>query len=109
MEVRTRQDMHLDRRRNTVDLYSMLISRYRVKSLAGPLNQRARAVKTVYKDCDERQNDAHRYGHRRLSKSDLSGLKHESNTELRIHSGTCNALCKQYAKCRSLRNGPCVR
>lgn len=95
---------------DTVILYSMVIVyRYRVKSFSGLLNRQARAVNFVWNYCNDRQKDALRFGRRWLTGFDLNKVTTGSSKELRIHSGTVNAVCEQYAKSRAQKRRPFLR
>jgi putative transposase len=85
------------------------VYRYRVKSMTGLLNKRARAVDFVWNYCNERQKDALRFGRRWHTGFDLNKLTAGSGKELGLHSGTVNAICEQYAKSRSQKNRPYLR
>ncbi|SFV15245.1 RNA-guided endonuclease InsQ/TnpB family protein [Pseudoduganella namucuonensis] len=86
-----------------------LVYRYRVKSLAGLLNQQARAVNFVWNYCNERQKDALRFNRRWHSGFDLIKLTTGCSKELGLHSGTVNDVCQQYAKSRSQSRRPYLR
>lgn len=87
----------------------ILVYRYRVKSLTGLLNKQARAVSFVWNYCNDRQKDALRFGRRWHTGFDLTKLTAGSCLELRLHSGTVNAVCLQYVKSRSQHNRPYLR
>jgi len=78
-----------------------LVYRYRVKSLTGLLNQQARAVNFVWNYCNDRQKDALRFSRPWHSGFDLIKLTTGCSKELKLHSGTVNDVCQQYAKSRS--------
>lgn len=87
----------------------ILVYRYRVKSLNGLLNKQSRAVNFVWNFCNDRQKDALRFGRRWHTGFDLNKLTSGSSKELGLHSGTVNAVCKQYAKSRSQKKRPYLR
>ncbi|SFU44217.1 RNA-guided endonuclease InsQ/TnpB family protein [Pseudoduganella namucuonensis] len=86
-----------------------LVYRYRVKSLTGLLNKKARAVNFVWNYCNERQKDALRFNRRWHSGFDLIKLTTGCSKELGLHSGTVNDVCQQYAKSRSQSRRPYLR
>jgi hypothetical protein len=86
-----------------------MIYRYRVKSLSGLLNEQTRTVNFVWNYCNDRQKDALRFGRAWLTGFDLNVLATGSSKELRLHSGTINAVCEQYAKSRAQRKRPFLR
>ena len=86
-----------------------LVYRYRVKSLAGLLNQQARAVNFVWNYCNDRQKDALRFSRPWHSGFDLIKLTTGCSKELKLHSGTVNDVCQQYAKSRSQSHRPYLR
>jgi len=86
-----------------------LVYRYRVKSLTGLLNQQARAVNFVWNYCNDRQKDALRFHRRWHSAFDLIKLTTGCSKELKLHSGTINDVCQQYAKSRSQSRRPYLR
>ncbi|MBV6320038.1 RNA-guided endonuclease InsQ/TnpB family protein [Duganella violaceipulchra] len=79
-----------------------LVYRYRVKSLTGLLNQQARMVNFVWNYCNDRQKDALRFNRRWHTGFDLIKLTTGCSKELKLHSGTVNDVCQQYAKSRTL-------
>jgi len=85
------------------------VYRYRVKSLNGLLSQQARAVNFVWNYCNDRQKDALRFGRKWLTGFDLNRLTSGAGKDLRLHSGTVNAVCEQYAKSRSQKRRPFLR
>lgn len=87
----------------------ILVYRYRVKSLNGLLNKRARAVNLVWNFCNDTQKHALRWGKRWPSGFDLNILTTGSSRELDLHSGTINATCEQYAKSRKQHRRPFLR
>ncbi|KQV90947.1 transposase [Massilia sp. Root351] len=86
-----------------------LVYRYRVKSLTGLLNQQARAVNFVWNYCNDRQKDALRFNRPWHSGFDLIRLTTGCSKELKLHSGTVNDVCQQYAKSRSQSRRPYLR
>ncbi|XYJ87152.1 Transposase [Cupriavidus necator] len=86
-----------------------LVYRYRVKSLNGLLNQQSRAVNYVWNFCNDTQKHALKWGKKWPTGFDLNVLTTGSSKELRIHSGTINAVCEQYAKSRSQHRRPYLR
>ena len=87
----------------------ILVYRYRVKSLNGLLNRQARACNFVWNYCNDRQKDALKWNRRWLTGFDLNKLTAGSSKELRLHSGTINAVCEQYAKSRAQKPRPYLR
>jgi putative transposase len=87
----------------------VLVYRYRVKSLTGLLDRQARAVNFVWNYCNDRQQDALKWGRRWLSGFDLNQLTAGSSKALDIHSGTINAVCEQYARSRAQKRRPMLR
>jgi IS605 OrfB family transposase len=87
----------------------IMVFRYRVKSLSGLLNEQARTVNFVWNYCNDRQKDALRFGRPWLTGFDLNVLTTGSSKELRLHSGTINAVCEQYAKSRAQKKRPFLR
>jgi putative transposase len=87
----------------------VLVYRYRVKSLNGLLSQQARAVNFVWNYCNDRQKDALRFGRKWLTGFDLNRLTSGAGKDLRLHSGTVNAVCEQYATSRSQKRRPFLR
>ena len=87
----------------------ILVYRYRVKSLAGLLNQQSRVCNFVWNFCNDRQKDALRFGRRWHTGFDLNKLTTGASRELGLHSGTVNAVCEQYAKSRSQKKRPYLR
>jgi len=85
------------------------VCRYRVKSLNGLLNQWASAVNFVWNYCNDRQKDALRFDRPWLTGFDLNRLTTGSSKELRLHSGSINAVCEQFAKSRAQRRRPFLR
>ncbi|NML60041.1 transposase [Massilia sp. RP-1-19] len=86
-----------------------LVYRYRVKSLTGLLNKQARTVNFVWNYCNDRQNDALRFGRRWHTGFDLVKLTTGCSKELGLHSGTVNDVCQQYARSRSGSRRPYLR
>ncbi|MGY2490952.1 RNA-guided endonuclease InsQ/TnpB family protein, partial [Cupriavidus sp. CP313] len=87
----------------------LLVYRYRVKSLNGLLNQQSRVVNYVWNFCNDTQKHALKWGKKWPTGFDLNVLTTGSSKELRIHSGTVNAVCEQYAKSRSQHRRPYLR
>jgi transposase len=87
----------------------ILVTRYRVKSLNGLLNQQSRACHFVWNYCNDRQKYALRFGRRWHTGFDLNKLTQGSSQERGLHSGTVNAVCEQYAKSRAQKNRPYLR
>jgi IS605 OrfB family transposase len=87
----------------------ILVYRYRVKSLAGLLNQQSRVCNFVWNFCNDRQKDALRFGRRWHTGFDLNKLTTGASRELGLHSGTVNAVCEQYAKSCSQKKRPYLR
>ncbi|SCU78866.1 transposase (fragment) [Cupriavidus necator] len=87
----------------------LLVYRYRVKSLNGLLNQQSRAVNYVWNFCNDTQKHALKWGKKWPTGFDMNVLTTGSSKELRIHSGTVNAVCEQYAKSRSQHRRPYLR
>jgi putative transposase len=87
----------------------LLVYRYRVKSLTGELNRQARAVNYVWNYCNDVQKHALQWNQQWPSGFDLNKLTTGSSKELRLHSGTINATCEQYAKSRSQKCRPYLR
>ncbi len=86
-----------------------LVYRYRVKSLAGLLNQQARTVNFVWNYCNDRQKDALRFGRRWHTGFDLIKLTTGCSKELGLHSGTINDICQRYASSRAISHRPYLR
>ncbi len=75
----------------TVGIHStLLVRRYRVKSLTGLLNCQSRACNFVWNYCNDWQKDALRFGRPWHSGFDLNKLTAGSSKELRLHSSTVN-------------------
>ncbi|MGY2486361.1 RNA-guided endonuclease InsQ/TnpB family protein [Cupriavidus sp. CP313] len=87
----------------------LLVYRHRVKSLNGLLNQQSRAVNYVWNFCNDTQKHALKWGKKWPTGFDLNVLTTGSSKELRIHSGTVNAVCEQYPKSRSQHRRPYLR
>ncbi|WP_316153446.1 transposase [Cupriavidus sp. BIC8F] len=87
----------------------LLVYRYRVKSLNGLLNQQSRAANYVWNFCNDTQKHALKWGKKWPTGFDLNVLTTGSSKELRIHSGTINAVCERYAKSRSQHRRPYLR
>src|ERR1700720_3594572 len=87
----------------------LLVYRYRIKSLTGLLNARARACNFVWNFCNETQQHALKWNKRWPSGFDLNRLTAGSSKELALHSGTINAVCEQYVKSRRQKNRPFLR
>src|SRR5882672_775756 len=87
----------------------LLVYRYRVKSLTGELNRQARAVNFVWNYCNDAQKHALKWNKKWPSGFDLNKLTTGSSKELRLHAGTINATCEQYAKSRSQKHRPYLR
>jgi len=85
------------------------VYKYRVKSLTGLLNSQSRSVNYVWNYCNDVQKQALRWGKRWPTGFDLNKLTSGSSKELRLHSGTINAVCEQYAKSRKQHNRPYLR
>jgi putative transposase len=85
------------------------VYRYRVKSLNGLLNAQARAVNFVWNFCNETQKHALKWNKRWPSGYDLNKLTAGSSKELKLHAGTINAVCEQYAKSRAQHRRPLLR
>ncbi len=86
-----------------------LVYRYRVKSLAGLLNQQARTVNFIWNYCNDRQKDALRFGRRWHTGFDLIKLTTGCSKELGLHSGTVNDICQRYASSRAMSHRPYLR
>jgi IS605 OrfB family transposase len=87
----------------------LLVYRYRVKSLEGLLKAQSRAVNFVWNYCNATQKSALKWNKRWPSGFDLNKLTAGTSKELRLHAGTINAVCEQYAKSRSQRKRPYLR
>jgi IS605 OrfB family transposase len=85
------------------------VYRYRVKSLSGLLDQYSRAVNRVWNYCNDTQKHALKWNKRWPSGFDLNVLTTGCTQELGIHSGTVNAVCEQFAKCRTQHRRPYLR
>lgn len=87
----------------------LLVYRYRVKSFEGELNRQARAVNFVWNYCNDVQKQALKWNKKWPTGFDLDKLTAGSGKELRLHSGTINAITSQYAKSRSQKRRPYLR
>src|SRR6202048_2720191 len=87
----------------------LLVYRYRIKSLTGLLNARARACNFVWNFCNNTQLHALKWNKRWPSGFDLNRLTAGSSKELALHAGSINAVCEQYAKSRRQKNRPFLR
>lgn len=88
---------------------SIRVFRYRVKSNLGLLNSQARAVNFVWNFCNDTQKKALQWRKKWPSGFDLNKLTTGRSKELRLHSGTVNATCEQYAKSRTQFKRPFLR
>lgn len=87
----------------------LVVYRYRVKSLTGLLDAQARACNFVWNYCNDAQKHARSWGKRWPTGFDLNRLTAGSSKELKLHSGTINAVCEQYAKSRKQHKRPWLR
>ena len=85
------------------------VYRYRVKNLAGLLQQQARAVNVVWNYCNDVQKSALTWNKPWPSGFDLNVLTTGSSKALGLHSGAVNAVCEQYAKSRNQHKKPFLR
>ncbi|HWX79201.1 MAG TPA: RNA-guided endonuclease TnpB family protein [Steroidobacteraceae bacterium] len=86
-----------------------LVYKYRVKSLHGLLNKRARACNYVWNFCNETQLQALNWNKPWPTGFDLNRLTAGSSKELALHNGSINAVCEQYAKSRNQKHRPLLR
>lgn len=87
----------------------IVVYKYRVKSLNGPLNKQARAVNFVWNFCNDTQKHALKWRKKWPTAFDLINLTAGSSKELNLHSATICAVCKKYGQSRSQRNRPYLR
>jgi IS605 OrfB family transposase len=66
-------------------------------------------VNFVWNYCNDRQKDALRFGRKWLSGFDLNKRTTGSSKDLKLHSGTVNAVCEQYAKSRGQKKRAYLR
>lgn len=83
--------------------------RYRVKSLTGHLDAMAKACNFVWNYCNDAQKHARSWNKRWPTEYDLNYLTAGSSKELKLHSGTINSICKQYADSRQQQKRPWLR
>jgi putative transposase len=87
----------------------IVMYRYRVKSLTGLLNKRAKAVNFVWNFCNDTQKHALKWDKKWPSAYDLQKLCAGAGEELGLRSAAIHRVCEQYAQSLRQSRKPYLR